>query len=93
MGSIFGVNLILSPSDAMITEITNEAIGLIPGQAPITIVANYFFAIACSIILAIVAAVLTERVIEPRLGPWKPAGRPRRGGPTPRRRRRRSRGA
>jgi aminobenzoyl-glutamate transport protein len=74
VGSIFGVNLILSPSDAMITEITNEAIGLIPGQEPITIVANWFFAIACSIILAIVAAVLTERMIEPRLGPWKPAG-------------------
>ena len=29
VGSIFGVNLILSPSDAMITEITNEAIALI----------------------------------------------------------------
>jgi aminobenzoyl-glutamate transport protein len=74
VGSIFGVNLILSPSDAMITEITNEAISLVPGQQPITIVANWFFAVACSIILAIVAALLTERLIEPRLGPWKPAG-------------------
>jgi len=74
VGSIFGVNLILSPSDAMITEITNEAIALIPGQPPITIVSNWYFAIACSILLAIVAALLTERVIEPRLGPWKPAG-------------------
>ena len=74
VGSIFGVNLILSPSDAMITEITNEAINLIPGHPPITIVSNWYFAIACSLILAIVAALLTERVIEPRLGPWKPAG-------------------
>jgi aminobenzoyl-glutamate transport protein len=74
VGSIFGVNLILSPSDAMVTEITNEAIRLVPGQPPITIVANWFFGIACSIILAIVAAILTERYVEPRLGPWKPAG-------------------
>jgi aminobenzoyl-glutamate transport protein len=69
VGSIFGVNLLLSPSDAMITEITNEAIGVGGGQ-PITIVANYFFAVASSIILAIVAYVITERLIEPRLGAW-----------------------
>ncbi len=81
VGSIFGVNLILSPSDAMITEITNEAIGLIPGQEPITIVANWFFAIACSIILAIVAAVLTERIDRTPTGPVEAGRRPRRGGP------------
>jgi aminobenzoyl-glutamate transport protein len=74
VGSIFGVNLILSPSDAMITEITNEAIALVPGAQPITIVSNWFFAVVCSVVLAIVAALLTERVIEPRLGPWQPAG-------------------
>lgn len=73
VGSIFGVNLILAPSDAMITEITNEAIRLVPGHPPITIVSNWYFAIVSSIVLAIVAAVLTERIVEPRLGPWKPA--------------------
>ena len=58
----------------MITEITNEALGLIPGTRRSPSSSNWYFAIVCSIVLAIVAAVLTERIIEPRLGPWKPAG-------------------
>jgi aminobenzoyl-glutamate transport protein len=73
VGAAFGVNPILGPIDAMITEITNEAIGS-AGGTPLTIVANYWFSIVSSIILALVAAVVTERVIEPRLGPWNPAG-------------------
>ena len=50
-----------------LTEITNEAIGLAGGE-PITIVANYYFAVASTIVLSIVAAVITDRIIEPRLG-------------------------
>ena len=57
----------------MLTEITNEAIGTVAGAAPLTIVANYWFSIISSIVLALVAAVVTERIVEPRLGPWTPA--------------------
>ena len=69
VGAAFGVNPILGPIDAMITEITNEAIGA-AGGAPLTIVANYWFSIVSSVVLALVAAIVTERIIEPRLGPW-----------------------
>ena len=48
VGAIFGVNLLITPIDSMLTEITNEAIGLTGGQ-PITIVANYFFAVVASV--------------------------------------------
>ena len=71
VGAIFGVNLLLTPIDSMLTEITNEAIGLVGGQ-PLTIVANYFFAVVASVVIAIVATIVTERVIEPRLGVYKP---------------------
>lgn len=71
VGAVFSVNLLLTPIDAMMTEITNEAIALTGGQ-PITIVSNFFFAIASSIILAIVTTLVTERIIEPRLGEYKP---------------------
>jgi aminobenzoyl-glutamate transport protein len=67
VGAIFGVNPILGPIDAMITEITNEALGAAGGTA-LTIVANWFFSIGSSILLAIVAAVITEKIVEPRLG-------------------------
>ncbi len=73
VGAAFGVNPILSPIDAMITEITNEAIGS-AGGTPLTIVANYWFSAVSSVVLALVAAIITERIIEPRLGPWNPAG-------------------
>jgi aminobenzoyl-glutamate transport protein len=33
-------------------------------------VANYWFSIVSSIVMALTAAIITERVIEPRLGPW-----------------------
>ncbi len=55
VGAIFGVNPIPGPIDAMITEVTNEALGLIPGAEPITIVANYWFSVVSSVVLALAA--------------------------------------
>ena len=71
VGAIFGVNLLITPIDSMITEITNEAIGS-TGE-PIQITANYYFSVVSSIVLALVAAVVTSRIVEPRLGPYDPA--------------------
>lgn len=71
VAAIFMVNIIFTPTDAMITEIANESIALAGGE-PITIVANYFFMIASSLILSLVAALVTERYVEPRLGTWVP---------------------
>ncbi|HZK04266.1 MAG TPA: AbgT family transporter [Actinomycetaceae bacterium] len=71
VATIFMVNVIFTPTDAMITEIANESIAVAGGE-PITIVANYWFMIASSLILALVAAIVTERIVEPRLGPWTP---------------------
>jgi aminobenzoyl-glutamate transport protein len=72
VGSIFGVNPIPGPIDAQITAITNEAIAG-AGGAPLTILANYWFSIVSSILLAVVAALITERIVEPRLGAFQPA--------------------
>lgn len=69
VGAVFGVNILITPVDSMLTEITNEAIGLV-GGAPLTVAANYFFAVASTLVLALVVTVVTERVIEPRLGPY-----------------------
>ena len=71
VGAIFGVNLLITPIDSMITEITNEAIGS-TGE-PIQITANYYFSVVSSIVLALVAAVVTSRIVEPRLGPYDPS--------------------
>jgi aminobenzoyl-glutamate transport protein len=71
VGAIFGVNLLITPIDSMITEITNEAIGS-TGE-PINITATYYFSVVSSVVLALVAAVVTSRIVEKRLGPYDPA--------------------
>jgi hypothetical protein len=66
VGAIFGVNPIPGPIDAQITAITNEALAAVGGQTPLTILANYWFSIVSSIVIALVAYFITERVVEPR---------------------------
>src|SRR5690606_4103922 len=48
-----------------------EAIG--SGGEPRTVTANYFFSVVSSLVLAGVAAVVTQRIVEKRLGPYDPA--------------------
>lgn len=71
VSAVFAVNIIFTPIDSMITEITNEAIALANGE-PLTLAANFFFAVASSLVLALVATVVTERIVEPRLGKYVP---------------------
>ncbi len=72
VSAAFSVNILLAPLDALLTEMTNEAIGLVaPGQS-ITITANFFFSAISTILMAIVMTFITARLIEPRLGTYKP---------------------
>jgi aminobenzoyl-glutamate transport protein len=72
VSAAFGVNFLITPVDSMLTEITNEAISLSGGE-PISIMANFFFSFGSTILLTIVAGLITERIIEPRLGEYVPA--------------------
>jgi aminobenzoyl-glutamate transport protein len=67
---LFTVNIVPTPIDAMLTEITNESIALAGGR-PITIGANLYFSIGSSVILAVVAAFVASRIIAPRFGEYK----------------------
>jgi aminobenzoyl-glutamate transport protein len=75
VAATFAVNVIPQPTDAMITEIANEAIALAGGES-MSILNNYYFGAVSMILLSVVAAVVTEKIIEPRLGPWDPASMP-----------------
>jgi aminobenzoyl-glutamate transport protein len=75
----FGVNFLITPTDAILTEVANESIALV-GGAPIDLTANLYFSIVSTVMITIVGAVITSRVIEPRLGAYDESEAPE-GGP------------
>ena len=73
VSAAFSVNILLAPLDALLTEMTNEAIGIVnPGQT-ITITANFFFSAVSTVLMAAVMTLITIKLIEPRLGKYDPA--------------------
>ncbi|MGL4649453.1 MAG: AbgT family transporter, partial [Caldilineaceae bacterium] len=75
VGGIFAVNILITPLDGMLTEVTNEAIGLITNNPPaaLSVTANFFFNSAFTLIMAVVVTIITERIVEPRLGAYDPS--------------------
>lgn len=74
VSAVFAVNILIAPLDGMLTEITNEAMRIVnPNAADLSVTANWYFNVVSTIVMAIIATVITERMIEPRLGTWNPA--------------------
>lgn len=75
VSAAFGVNLLITPTDGIVTEVTNEATALADPSRSIDLTANLFFGIASTLFLALVITYVTERIVEPRLGRFTgPAG-------------------
>lgn len=70
VSAAFGVNILIVPADAVITDITNEAAALVDPSTRIDLVSNLYFGAACTIFLTVVIALVTTRIVEPRLGKW-----------------------
>jgi aminobenzoyl-glutamate transport protein len=68
----FGVNFLITPLDAVLTEITNDSSASNPSQH-IDLAANLYFGIGSTIFVAIVLTLVTARLVENRIGPWDPA--------------------
>jgi aminobenzoyl-glutamate transport protein len=71
VAAVFLVNVIITPIVGILTELTNDAIHLLDPSRSIDLTANLYFSIASSVLLALVCTVVTDRVIEPRLGPYR----------------------
>jgi aminobenzoyl-glutamate transport protein len=67
----FGVNFLIVPLDGILTEITNDAIHLLDPTRSIALTANFYFAVVSSLVLIVVCSLVTERVVEPRLGEYR----------------------
>lgn len=69
----FGVNFLITPTDAILTEITNEAIGLVDPGRTIDLTSNLYFGIGSTILITLIGAITTTRIVEPRLGAYNAA--------------------
>jgi aminobenzoyl-glutamate transport protein len=65
----FAANIIPQPIDAMLVEVANEAIALGGGET-IGVVSNYYFSAVSMVLMCLVVTIVTERLIEPRLGTY-----------------------
>jgi len=70
VAAAFLVNILIVPVDGILTEITNDAIHLVNPAISIDLAANIWFSFVSVIMLTIVIALITERIVEPRLGPY-----------------------
>jgi aminobenzoyl-glutamate transport protein len=70
VASAFLVNILIVPTDGILTEITNDAIHLVNPGRSIDLAANLWFSIGSVVMLTFLIALITERVIEPRLGKY-----------------------
>lgn len=72
----FGVNFLITPTDAVFTEITNESIALVNPSESVSITANLWFGIGSTILLTILLGLVSSRVVEKRLGTYDPSVAP-----------------
>lgn len=70
----FGVNLVITPVDGMLTEILNDAVHIINPSYSVDLMANFYFSIASTILVVIVSTIINEKLIEPRLGTFQEKG-------------------
>jgi len=71
VGGAFGVNIVVKPIDGVLTEMTNDVIHLRNPSLSIDLTANLYFAIASVALLTVVIALISDRIVEPRLGAYQ----------------------
>ena len=72
VSAVFSVNILIKPLDGILTGITNDAIHLMNPNISVSLTANFWFSVASVLMLTIVCGLITDKLIEPRLGPYKP---------------------
>src|SRR5699024_5715049 len=71
VGSGFTANIIVSNTDAVLSGISAEVMETLNTTATVTPVDNWYFMIASVLVLSAAGTVITEKVVEPRLGTYE----------------------
>lgn len=70
----FNANLLIAGTDVLLAGISTEAAQTVSEGASVSPADNLFFINASVVLLTVVGAIVTERIVEPRLGEYRGAG-------------------
>jgi aminobenzoyl-glutamate transport protein len=70
VAAAFGVNILITPLDGVLTELTNDAIHLLNPAISIDLTANLYFSIVSTVVFTVVIALLSDKIVEPGLGKY-----------------------
>jgi aminobenzoyl-glutamate transport protein len=71
VAAAFGVNFLVKPIDGILAEMTNDAAHIVDPAKSIELTANFYFGIVSSVLLIVVCTVVTDWLVEPRLGEYR----------------------
>src|SRR5262245_23748675 len=71
VAAVFSVNILIKPLDGILVGITNDAIHLVNPNISIDLLSNFWFSVASVLMLTIVVSLITDKFVEPRLGPYR----------------------
>lgn len=67
----FSANLLIGPVDAILSGISTEAVHLVDTAYEVNAAGNYYFIAASTFVIAIVGGLITDLIVEPRLGQYQ----------------------
>ncbi|QKY70004.1 AbgT family transporter [Lentibacillus sp. CBA3610] len=68
VGAGFTANVTVANTDAVLSGISAEVMQTIEGAATVTPVDNWYFMLVSSLVLTVTGGLITEKIVEPRLG-------------------------
>ncbi len=72
----FSANIVLGTIDVLLAGITQAAASVVQPGIVVHATANWYFLIAASVLVTVVGTWVTEKIVEPRLGPYRGDARP-----------------
>ena len=66
----FSANLLLGTLDPLLAGITQTAVSIIDPNYEVAVMGNYFFLFASTFLITILGTIVTDKIVEPRLGKY-----------------------
>ena len=71
VGCGFTANLLIVTTDVLLSGISTEAASTIDAAMHVSVIDNWYFMASSVIVLTIVGGLITDKIVEPRLGKWE----------------------